>query len=282
MSLAHDEKTLERRQADAKRAALRLNLISERPHGVKEPALNKLCQYAAQRERRRARRICYNLIRSRRLKGGKLYFVTISRPEWTVLEEALEPKLVHTVREWTSRRARNLTRFGRHRLIGFVDVAWNERSDVQGTSHWSAHVHMLVLVRFADQYAARPVLRHVFDCEGDGDRVLKPILIKAAHTPPFAIDYCSRALLLNLPRLRRTYRTYAGQNTQDQSLPRVLQWRVEELYAELGPKPFWILSGIRRYGDTFVPLNSKVEPRRYDKFLTRQRPANRPSAPCNT
>lgn len=168
-----------------------------------------------------------------------------------------------------------------YRLIGFVDIAWNERSAVLGTSHWSAHVHMLVLVQFADQYAARPVLRHVFDCEGDGDRVLKPIVIKAAHTPPFAMDYCSRALLLSLPRQRRTYRTDAGQNTRDQPLPRVLQRRVEELFAEMGPKPFWILSGIRRYGDTFVPMNSKVEPRRYDKFLTRRRSANRPSPPGN-
>lgn len=278
MSLVDDETTLERRQSEALRAALRLDLMPKGLPARSAQVPYNLCQYAAQKERHYARQVCHKLIRSRRLKGGALNLVTIARPEWTVLADGLTPGLVHEVREWTSRRARNLTRFGRYRAIGFVDIAWNERSAVSETSHWSVHAHILVLVQFVEDYDTHQVLRHVFGCEEDGDRVSMAIDVQLAHTPPTAMDYCSRALLMNLPRQRWSYLTDKGRNTWDQFLPRALQREFEALVAKMGPKPFWILSGIRRYGDNFIPMNSKVEPRLYARFLAKRQPATLPAA----
>lgn len=271
---------LEWRQNQAIRVARALGLMPRLPGYRKESVPENLCQHRVNAERRLARWACHKMIASKRKNGGRLLWVTVARPEWTADRGKLGPELVHAARDWATRHARNLPRYGRYKMLGFVDVAWNNRSAVLGRSHWSVHVHFLLLVQFDQPYCVRKVVRHVFDCDGDEELVLKPLVIKEAHTPAGAIDYASRALLLKLDRHRSTYSTEIGQNTRDGYLSGDLAMEVEALVATLGPRPFWILSGIRRYGERLVPLRSKVRPRLDVRFVRPQR-ATHATGKCN-
>lgn len=273
MSLADDEKMLQERQQGAEQAAVRLGLLPRTRHSSRLPVPMNLCQFAVHEERQRAQWVCDQLVAAKDRRGGELYFVTVARPEGTALQHQLKPDLIHQERDWVSRRLRNLGGFGHYRAIGFVDLAWNERSAISATSHWSVHAHIVVYVRFAEAYREGDVLHHVFNCESDNDRVIRPVVVKPIHDTPGVMDYCSRALLLRLPRQRRTYKAGSTQNTVDEYLTAALKLEHEALVANLGPRPFWILSGIRRYGEKLHPMKSTVAPRLHVKFLIKRRSA---------
>jgi hypothetical protein len=67
--------------------------------------------------------------------------------------------------------------------------------------------------------------------------------------------YASRALLLEFDR--RRWSSSKG-HTKDVALRRNQQNEITRLMQRIGPRPFWILSGLRRRGDRIVRHNSRL------------------------
>lgn len=240
---------LTRRNREAQRIAWRLGL-SPKPIGAfgPEDLPPSLCQRVVADERRLA------FVRVRRFiealeRGDEVIFLTVCRPEWTCEEGELSAKHIGEVRAWMSRRARNLSRYGQQRMMGFVDVAWNDRTAVGGDSHWAVHAHVLVTIEGVAG-GTRRLCRSAFDCAGDGERVLKPVVAKRLSTDLDVLrvgQYNSRALLLEHHQRRRTYRDRNGiAQTRDAKLTVAQSVELAAVVHELGPKGFWILSGLRR------------------------------------
>ncbi|HYC68897.1 hypothetical protein [Brevundimonas sp.] len=249
--LLHDElpHELTRRNREAQRIAWRLGLSPKpaRRFGTEELPPN-LCQRLVAAERRLAVAQVYRFIDALE-RGDEVIFLTVCRPEWTCAEGELSTRLICDVRGWMSRRARNLARYGQQRMMGFVDVAWNDRSAVGEVSHWSVHAHVLLVVEGVRE-GARQLCRSAFSCDGDGDRVLKPIVAKTLSTDldVFRVGrYNSRALLLEHHQRRRSYRDRNGvAQTRDTKLTVTQAVELAAVVHRLGPKRFWILSGLRR------------------------------------
>lgn len=248
------------RNNKAKKVARQLGLISGQAEAELPPTL---CQKVVARERELAQQVMQRFY-SWLEKGHRVHFVTVCRPEWTCAAGELSADRVRQVRAWMSRRARNLSRFGQQRMMGFVDIAWNDRSAVGGTGHWDVHAHVLVYVTGLGRRDQKAHLKKAFDCQGDGDRVKRPLVIK---TPPTDIDllnvseYNSRALLLDHFQRRRSYVGKSGRReTRDVPLKRAELIELAKVVHELGPQPFWILSGLRRKHGRVMKHDSKHKP----------------------
>lgn len=243
-----------RRNKHVVRFAKQLGLVSGQ--GIKSGAEKlpaNLCQAAVARERELAQKAVVRYFANPRDKGRRVYYVTICRPAWTCPAGDLSASLIREVSAWTSRRARNLAAIGQQRMIGFVDLAWNDLSAVRGVSHWNVHAHVLIAIE-PNAPQDLEAIRRAFSCDGDGERIEKPIVIK---TPKDSLDvfrvgeYNSRALLFEHHQRRRTYITRAGQrDSRDLVLARAQALELAEVVHEVGPRGFWILSGLRRkYGE---------------------------------
>lgn len=245
------------RNKRAKEVARQLGVIGVQSDAVVPPSL---CQKVVARERELAQQVMRRFYR-RLEKGHSVHFVTVCRPEWTCGAGELTADHVRQVRAWMSRRARNLSQFGQQRMMGFVDIAWNDRSAVGGVGHWDVHAHVLVYViglGFRDQKAQ---LLKAFACQGDGDRVKRPLVIKA---PPTDLDllkiseYNSRALLLEHYQRRRSYVGKSGRlDTRDLPLKKAQLLELASVVNRLGPQSFWILSGLRRKHGNIMKHNRR-------------------------
>ena len=249
------------RNKKAAKVARLLGLMSQSPKAELPPTL---CQREVARERKLAQRAMRRFYRW--LERGRLvHFVTICRPEWTCESGELTPELIRQVRAWMARRARNLSRYGQQRLMGFVDVAWNDRSALGGTGHWDVHAHVLVYVVGVNPRDQKGILRVAFACSGDGDRVMKPLVIKRPPTDDDLLrvsEYNSRALLLEHHQLRRSFIAKDGRpDTRDLPLKSVELAELAKVVHKLGPKPFWILSGLRRKHGRVLRHDSTVATR---------------------
>lgn len=246
----HDELPYEltRRNRDAQRLAWRLGLAPRpsRRFGTEDVPVN-LCQRRVAEERELATERVRDFVDALEA-GGQVIFVTVCRPEWTCAEGQLSPERIAEVRHWMSRRARNLARLGQQRMIGFVDIAWNERASVGKVSHWSVHAHCLIYVE--DQPNIRAEVRTAFRCTSDNDRVLKPVVVKSPSSDLDVLRisyYNSRSLLLEHQQQRRSYRDAAGvAQTRDAKLATKHAVELASVVNQVGPQSFWILSGYRR------------------------------------
>ena len=194
-------------------------------------------------------------------EGQTVLFLTICRPEWTCDAGQLSPALISEVRNWMSRRARNLTVHGQQRMLGFVDIAWNDRSAIGLSSHWNVHAHVLFLIENNPPTPRRSV-RSAFRCQGDGDRVAKPVYVRQARAglDVFRVgEYNSRALLLEHHQRRRSYVDRNGQlQTRDMVLASAQAQELAAVVHQLGPQKFWILSGLRRkHGQIMLHDNAR-------------------------
>lgn len=233
----------------AQRIAWRLGLSPKpaRRSGAEDIPPN-LCQRVVAAERRLAlaqMRLFIDALE----RGDEVLFLTVCRPEWTCDAGKLDASMIQEVRNWMSRRARNLSRHGRQRMLGFVDIAWNDRTAVNQTSHWSVHAHVLVVIEGCRQ-ASRRLCRSAFRCIGECERVNKPIVIKRLASDLDVLRVCqynSRALLLEHHQRRRSYldRNKIAQ-TRDTKLTVSQAVELASVVHQVGPKGFWILSGLRR------------------------------------
>lgn len=219
--------------------------------------------------------LCQSLVASERLlaraallkfgvaadEGQTVLFITVCRPEWTCDAGQLSGAMVSDVRNWMSRRARNLAEHGQQRMLGFVDIAWNDRSAIGRSSHWSVHAHVQLMF---DHTPAKPLslVRRAFRCGADGDRVRRAVHIRK---PPTGLDvvtigeYNSRALLLEHHQRRRSYVDRNGQlQTRDMVLASAQAQELAAVVHQLGPQKFWILSGLRRkHGQIMLHDNAR-------------------------
>lgn len=237
------------RNRHAQRIAWRLNL-SPKPasrFGAEDIPPN-LCQRVVAAERRLAFAQILRFVDALE-RGDQVVFLTICRPEWTCDAGKLDASMITEVRNWMSRRARNLARHGRQRMIGVVDIAWNDRSAVGQVSHWSVHAHVLVIIEGKGS-GVRDLCRAAFACAGDKAWVDKPIYAKVLKTDLDVLrvgQYNSRALLLEHLQRRRSYVDRLGvSQTRDTKLTVAQAMELATVVHQLGPKGFWILSGLRR------------------------------------
>ena len=241
------------RNRHAKRVAVQLGLVSKT--GVEKLPQN-LCQKNVAKERALADAPTRVFIDAAR-NGKPVWFVTICRPEWTCGAGELTEELIQDVRNWMSRRARNLSAFGKQRMLGFVDIAWNDRSATGGDSHWNVHAHVLIIVD-GDEKVLNRDIRKAFACAGDGDRVRKPVFLKRPPSEEHVLkisEYNSRSLLLEHFQCRRSYYGKDGRlQSRDTKLSLTRQLEFAKLMNSLGPQRFWILSGFRRKAEAVVAL----------------------------
>lgn len=237
------------RNRHAQRLAWRLGLSPKpaRRFGT-EDLPPTLCQRVVAAERRLAlaqMRLFLDALE----RGDEVLFVTVCRPEWTCDKGKLTPALIQEVRNWMSRRARNLSRHGRQRMLGFVDIAWNDRTAVNQASHWSVHAHVLIVIEGCQRGSSR-LCRAAFRCSSDGERVNTPVMVKRLKTELDVLvvgQYNSRALLLEHHQRRRSYVDRLGvSQTRDTKLTVTQAIELASVVHQLGPKRFWILSGLRR------------------------------------
>ncbi len=247
----------------AKKVARQIGVISDEDGAELPPSL---CQRVVARERelaQQAMRPFYSQLENNR----SVYFVTVCRPEWTCEAGELTAEHVREVSAWMSRRARNLSQFGQQRMMGFVDIAWNDRSAVGGAGHWDVHAHVLIYVDGLGRRRQKAQIKKAFACCGDDDRVMRPLVVK---TPPTDIDllnvseYNSRSLLLEHHQRRRSYIGKDGRRkTRDAPLRKAELAELAKVVNQLGPRPFWILSGLRRkHGEILYHDTNMISPRR--------------------
>ncbi|WIY67967.1 hypothetical protein KB221_07510 [Aquidulcibacter paucihalophilus] len=196
--------------------------------------------------------------------GWDVYHLTWCPPEFRVPPGSLTPDVVKQLRTIASRRARNIpTTLGR-RLIGGVDIAFNPDGTQADWGVWCVHLHALVIVRDLDGVSAQNAIKSAFRVDPRDREVLdirprKAVKIKDLAHLLKTMSYISGVLALvdHNPRQNR-HRRYrevrqATSYKSYQMLPGHLQQELTRLYAALGPKGFWVLSGFRRRGDRVEP-----------------------------
>lgn len=258
----------------ALKVARRLGYLPTYQRGKPSPPVPfNLDQFVVDAERDIARTASRRFRRA--IKRGKdVYFVTILQSKWTCDATQLTPALVKSVRDWVCRRARNLSRTGQQRVLGFVDISWNYGTADPTWPHWNVHAHFIVLVKNTRGYDVREVLKRAFQCDGAGSRALRPVDIKRigakAKDMRKVTAYCSKGLVLRASRGRWGYIDRNGEpQTKKGKTPTDRQREIDKVIAELGPRPFWILSGLRRRGAVVEAHNSVVAPRSNRRDLIR-------------
>lgn len=251
---------IHRRQKLAARTARRLGLITLAQQKAHFPALPKnLCQQYVADERARGLQAAQVLIDAAK-RNEPVFQVTVCHPAWMVEAGCLRPEVFKEVRDWVTRRARALSIFGQQRLLGCVDLAWQDRREVGGRAHWSAHAHMAVTVEGYD--VAKDELHQAFHAPplppGYGPSVLVQPLSEDLDVLR-ATEYASRAMLLDV---KRNHKYYSSGGKRHRSLAALLDSELAEVYLAMGPKALWLLSGFRRSRDGIVVHNGQGSSRR--------------------
>lgn len=235
------------RNREAQRVAHQLGLAPAPIVSGPEQLPINLCQRRVAAERQLADARLIDFIKARSA-GSEVVFVTVCKPEWTCAGGQLSTLVIAEARAWMSRRARSLARYGHQRMLGFIDIAWNDRSAVGGTSHWSIHVHCLIFVE--GRARCRELVAKAFACRSDGDRVLKPVVRKypATRADLSRVSfYNSRSLLLHHNQRRQSYINSRGVAcVRDTKLRTYEILELATVVNHLGPQAFWVLSGYRR------------------------------------
>jgi hypothetical protein len=282
MSILTDShpKNIRLRQQRAAELAIKLGLVSARDIQSRFQSIPlNLCQKRVAQERM----IAHNYVRQfvRKLRDQEVFFVTVCRPEWTCGEGELSAALVREVRDWITRRARNLANHGQQRLLGYVDISWNDQARVGTESHWSVHAHFLVTIDTPPEYNSKRLIRATFKCAGDGEKVRRPLKVQRPLTAARvrgANDYASRALLLDIDRSRCSHTLADGTlQTTDYNLTARRELEYAKFLSDVGPRPFLILSGLRRQGSRIVRHDSTIETR-VDKRYVRRRKGRSPTS----
>jgi len=262
------------------RHALKLaTLLGLRQIGDQHPPRN-LCQRFVATEQCIADVATKRFKRAAR-KNRNVYLLSVCRKEWSCPAGSLSPALIKQVKEWMSRRARRLAAYGQQRMLGFVDIAWNDRSGVGEPSHWAVHAHVIIRLKIAARYDAELMIKEAFACRADPIFVQKPVLVARLSTEDDvqrASDYCAKAMQLDLYRGRWSYMSKKGRrDTRKVSIPRAREREVAKVFSEIGPQKLWILSGLRRSGDKVDLHQTSLRARPLKRHLRNHRAASRSS-----
>lgn len=260
----------------ALKLATRLGL---RQVGDRHPPRN-LCQRFVATEQRVADVAIRRFKRAAR-RNRNVYLLSVCRKEWSCPAGSLSPALIKQVREWMSRRARRLAAFGQQRMLGFVDIAWNDRSAVDEPSHWAVHAHVIIRLKVAARYDAELMIKEAFACPGDPVFVRKTVDVPRLATEDDvqrASDYCAKAMELGLNRGRWSFVNKKGhRDAKKVSVPRKRELEVAKVFSAIGPQQLWILSGLRRHGDTIKLHQTSLRPQPLKRHLRDRHAASRSS-----
>jgi hypothetical protein len=238
---------VQQRQWRAARTARRLGLIDLNERRSFHPRLPKnLCQYEVRAERSLADAspTCFFEALERR---HRVYLLTVVHPDWFVEGGKLSPDDFRGVRNWISRRARSLQLLGQQRLLGCVDIAWEDRRALGGQALWSVHAHALVCVeaRGVRKEEIRPMFHAPPLPPGSGASVQ----LKRLRTDLdvlLAREYATRAMLLHCGQYRSHYLSADGQPAcRKRDLPTAQDTELAQVLMEMGPRGRWLLSGLR-------------------------------------
>lgn len=185
-------------------------------------------------------------------------------PEYRIPPGSLTPDVIKQIRTIASRRARNIPTGSGRRLIGSVDIAFNPDSSRADGGVWCVHVHALVVVGALEGAKAQKCIKKAFrgparDREALDIRPRQAGPIKDLPHLLKTTSYISGVLALvdhnqrqNRHRRFRELRQSTSHKSY-QMLPDALQQELTRLYAALGPKGFWVLSGFRRRAERVEP-----------------------------
>lgn len=171
----------------------------------------------------------------------------------------LDAEVVLRFGRTASRRARSLPACKR-RVIGAIDISFNKELGL-----WCVHLHALVAVR---GYSKKAIKRAVEAAFGPGKLKFPELAgLKPRKAPVIrneehlfnTFSYVSGCVVLvdhneNQRRDRRMRSRPEGSKFSSKTmLPGELQDELTRVYADLGPRRFWVLSGFRRHGQGIMP-----------------------------
>lgn len=240
------------RQKLAARSARRIGEATYSDVRAWKPALvDNLCQYRVRTERMVAQQASECFFDAQNA-GFRVYQVTVCHPDWYVPAGQLSVDDINQVREWMTRRARALSVYGQQRMLGFVDVAWDDRTAIGGVAQWCVHAHCLTTVekRGVGKRRIRPVFRTPPPPNALGNQPLKIQRLRTDLDILRVREYGSRCLLLHHQQHRiRYHREGKSPGARDRNLSAARDKELTSVVNQLGPRPFWILSGLRRRAD---------------------------------
>jgi hypothetical protein len=267
---------LKAQNRDALKLARKLNLLHRDDHTLPQ----NLCQRVVADEQHIAD-VATKRFKRAVGKGRNVYLLTVCHPDWICPAGSLSPDLVIEVRDWMSRRARRLATFCQQRMLGFVDIAWNDRSGVDESSFWCVHAHVVIRLKLPEAYDAERMIKEAFACHASKSEVQKPVHVARLATEEDvarASAYCAKAMQLQLNRGRWSYEDKRGRRgSRKVSLPTARQLEVGKLISLVGPQKLWILSGLRRKGDHIDLHQRRCKGRPLDRHR-RNRSSVRPTS----
>lgn len=242
---------VQQRQWRAARTARRLGLIDLDERRSFHPRLPKnLCQYQVREERTLADAgsTCFFEALGRR---HRVYLLTVAHPDWFVEGGKLSPDDFRRVRNWISRRARALRLLGQQRLLGCVDIAWEDRRALGGQALWSVHAHALVCVEAKG--VRENDIRAMFNAPPLPPGSGASVQLKRLRTDLDLLlsrEYATRAMLLHCGQHRSHYLGGDGQSAcRKRDLPTAQDTELAQVLMRMGPRSRWLLSGLRLGAD---------------------------------
>lgn len=239
------------RQKLAARSARRIGVATYSDVRAFKPQLpESLCQYRVRSERVLAQQASQCFFEALQVHLP-VYQITVCHPGWYVPAGQLSVDDIHRVRGWMTRRARALSVYGQQRMLGFVDVAWDDETAVGGVARWCVHAHCLLTVE--NHSIGEETIRPVFRTPPAATPSKTPVmfqLLKEDLDVQGAREYHSRALLLHHEQHRIQYPRPGRQpGRKDRNLSAARDSELTLVVHQLGPRPFWIMSGLRRGAD---------------------------------
>ena len=239
------------RQKKAARSARRIGVATYSDVRAWKPQLpESLCQYRVRSERVLAHQASQCFFDAQKL-DLPVYQITVCHPDWYRPAGQLSVDDIHYVREWMTRRARALSVYGQQRMLGFVDVAWDDETAIGGVAQWCVHAHCLITVE--NHSVGKETIRPVFRTPPPATAYTKPVVLQLLEEDldvQGAREYHSRALLLHHEQHRIRYpREGKSPGGRKRNLSAARDAELTSVVHQLGPRPFWILSGLRRGAD---------------------------------
>lgn len=238
---------VQERQRRAARTARRLGLIDLDERRSFHPRLPKnLCQYEVREERSLADAgsVCFFQALER---GYLVYQLTIIHPHWFVEGGKLSPDDFRRVRNWVSRRARALQLLGQQRLLGCIDIAWEDRRALGGQALWSVHAHALLCVE--KEGVRKEQIRPMFNAPPLPPGSGASVQLKRLRTDLDVLlsrEYATSAMLLHRGQHRSHYLRSDGQpDVRKRGLSTAQDTELAQVLMQMGPRGRWLLSGLR-------------------------------------
>jgi len=129
------------------------------------------------------------------------WMVTIIAAEWVAWADSLSSTLLRDMRAWAYRR---LLKAESVRLFwGVIDFTWSISEGKEESRFWQPHVHAIVAV--SDE-APGKYLRKIFrSSKSKRARIHRPVRVQQITALEGAIEYCTKALLIDGPVRRSTW-----------------------------------------------------------------------------